>query len=415
MARKTTPLTTTQIKAARPGEKELTLHDGGGLYLLIKPSGAKIWRFSYYRPADKKRALMSLGSLDEIPLAEARRLRNEYRSLIASGTDPQDHERRKREAEARRQGNTFENVAAAWYQMKISQNLAPNTIKDIWRSLDKYVFPFIGNTPIDTLTAHRFVEILTPIKERGNLETLKRVLQRVNEVMDYAANSGLIDSNPAMNVRKAFPSPVKKHMPTIRPEQLPELMLAVAGASIERQTRLLIEWQLLTVTRPAEASSARWEEIDLKSSTWTIPAGRMKMRRDHVIPLCDQAMAVLEAMKPISHHREYVFPGLKDPRQPMNSQTANVALRRMGFGGILVSHGMRAIFSTAANEEGFEPDVIEAALAHVDMNSVRRAYNRSNYLEKRIVLMRWWGEFVEVAATGVTLASGKRGIRAVQN
>ncbi|HCP9283298.1 TPA: integrase domain-containing protein [Escherichia coli] len=415
MARKTTPLTTTQIKAARPGEKELTLHDGGGLYLLIKPSGAKIWRFSYYRPVDKKRALMSLGSLDEIPLAEARRLRNEYRSLIASGTDPQDHERRKREAEARRQGNTFENVAAAWYQMKISQNLAPNTIKDIWRSLDKYVFPFIGNTPIDTLTAHRFVEILTPIKERGNLETLKRVLQRVNEVMDYAANSGLIDSNPAMNVRKAFPSPVKKHMPTIRPEQLPELMLAVAGASIERQTRLLIEWQLLTVTRPAEASSARWEEIDLKSSTWTIPAGRMKMRRDHVIPLCDQAMAVLEAMKPISHHREYVFPGLKDPRQPMNSQTANVALRRMGFGGILVSHGMRAIFSTAANEEGFEPDVIEAALAHVDMNSVRRAYNRSNYLEKRIVLMRWWGEFVEAAATGVTLASGKRGIRAVQN
>ncbi|HFF4096794.1 TPA: tyrosine-type recombinase/integrase, partial [Escherichia coli] len=207
---------------------------------------------------------------------------------------------------ARRQGNTFENVATAWYQVKISQNLAPNTIKDIWRSLEKYVFPFIGNTPIDTLTARRFVEVLTPIKERGNLETLKRVLQRVNEVMDYAANSGMIDANPAMNVRKAFPSPVKKHMPTIRPEQLPELMQALSVSATERQTRLLIEWQLLTVTRPVEASSARWEEIDMEAQRWTIPAGRMKMRRDHVIPLCDQAMAVLEAMKPISHHRDYV-------------------------------------------------------------------------------------------------------------
>ncbi|EEC8903494.1 integrase arm-type DNA-binding domain-containing protein, partial [Escherichia coli] len=198
MARKTPPLTTVQIKAARPAEKEYTLQDGGGLFLLVKPSGSKLWRFSYYRPSDKKRILLSFGSLDDVSLADARKRRSEYRALISAGTDPQGHEKKKREAEARRQGNTFENVAAAWYQVKISQNLAPNTIKDIWRSLDKYVFPFIGNTPIDTLTARRFVEVLTPIKERGNLETLKRVLQRVNEVMDYAANSGLIDANPAM-------------------------------------------------------------------------------------------------------------------------------------------------------------------------------------------------------------------------
>lgn len=199
-------------------------------------------------------------------------------------------------------------------------------------------------------------------------------------------------------------------MPTIRPEQLPELMSAVSVASIERQTRLLIEWQLLTVTRPAEAAEARWGEIDLTAGTWTIPVGRMKMRREHVIPLSSQALAVLEAMKPISAHREYIFPGYKNPQMPMNSQTVNVALKRMGFKGVLVSHGMRAIFSTAANEEGFEPDVIEAALAHVDTNDVRRAYNRSTYFEKRVVLMRWWGEFVEAASTGVTLASGTRGI-----
>lgn len=413
MARITTPLTNTEIRAAKPATKEYTLQDGGGLYLLVKPSGSRIWRFSYYRPHDKKRALVSFGSIDEVTLADARKKRELYRSLIAQGIDPQAHQQQKREAEELRRGNTFRKVAADWYEMKKSQNLAANTIKDIWRSLEKYVFPDIGNKPINELTARMFVIMLEPIRARGNLETLKRVLQRINEVMDFAANSGLIEVNTAANVRKAFPTPVKKHMPTIRPEQLPELMHTLSIASIERQTRLLIEWQLLTVTRPVEAAETRWEEINFAEHTWTIPAGRMKMRRDHIIPLCEQARAVLEVMKHISAHRENVFPSFKTPTLPMSSQSANAALRRMGYQGVLVSHGLRAIFSTAANEEGFEPDVIEAALAHVDTNEVRRAYNRSNYLEKRVVLMRWWGEFVEAASTGVTLAMGTRGIRAV--
>ncbi|MGI1556751.1 integrase domain-containing protein [Klebsiella michiganensis] len=413
MARITTPLTNTEFRAAKPAAKEYTLQDGGGLYLLVKPSGSRIWRFSYYRPHDKKRALVSFGSIDEVTLADARKKRELYRSLIAQGIDPQAHQQQKREAEELRRGNTFRKVAADWYEMKKSQNLAANTIKDIWRSLEKYVFPDIGNKPINELTARMFVIMLEPIRARGNLETLKRVLQRINEVMDFAANSGLIEVNTAANVRKAFPTPVKKHMPTIRPEQLPELMHTLSIASIERQTRLLIEWQLLTVTRPVEAAETRWEEINFAEHTWTIPAGRMKMRRDHIIPLCEQARAVLEVMKHISAHREYVFPSFKTPTLPMSSQSANAALRRMGYQGVLVSHGLRAIFSTAANEEGFEPDVIEAALAHVDTNEVRRAYNRSNYLEKRVVLMRWWGEFVEAASTGVTLAMGTRGIRAV--
>lgn len=413
MARITTPLTATEVRAARPAEKEYTLQDGSGLYLLVKPNGAKIWRFNYIRPGDKKRALVSFGSLDDVSLADARKRRDEYRAMVAAGTDPQHHQQQKRESEQLRRGHTFSKVAADWYAMKTTQNLAANTIKDIWRSLEKYVFPDIGDMPVTELTPRHFVTLLEPIKARGNLETLKRVLQRINEVMDFAANSGLIQLNPATNVRKAFPTPVKTHMPSIRPEQLPGLMQALSVASIERQTRLLIEWQLLTVTRPAESSEARWSEIDFTAKTWTIPAGRMKMRREHVIPLCAQALAVLETMKPISAHREFVFPGFKDPKQPMCSQTANVALKRMGFKGVLVSHGMRAIFSTAANEEGFEPDVIEAALAHVDTNSVRRAYNRSQYLEKRTVLMCWWGDFVEAAATGATIASGFRGLRAV--
>ncbi len=285
-------------------------------------------------------------------------MREAAKALLEKGIDPQYHQQQQREQEQAINQNTFAKVAADWYEVKKSQPLAANTIKDIWRSLEKYVFPFIGNQPISQLTARHFITALEPIQASGKLETVKRVSQRINEVMDYAVNSGLIPANPAAKIRKAFQTPVKTHMPTIRPEALPGLMKTLSVASIELQTRLLIEWQLLTVTRPAEAAETRWSELDLTENTWTIPAGRMKMRREHVIPLPPQALAILDAMKPISGHREYLFPSAKDPKQPMNSQTANAALRRMGYKGVLVSHGLRAIFSTAANEESFPPDVI---------------------------------------------------------
>ncbi|BES84523.1 prophage integrase IntA [Pectobacterium araliae] len=414
MAIQAKPLTNTEVKAAKAIDKELSLHDGGGLLLFVKPSGTKTWRFRYYHPQTKKRTTLTFGSYPAISLADARQMREAAKALLEKNIDPQFHQQQQREQEQAINLNTFAKVSADWYEVKKSQPLAENTIKDIWRSLEKYVFPFIGTLPITQLTARHFITALEPIQASGKLETVKRVSQRINEVMDYAVNSGLIPANPAAKIRKAFQTPVKTHMPTIRPEALPGLMKTLSVASIELQTRLLIEWQLLTVTRPAEAAETRWSEINLTDNTWTIPAGRMKMRRDHVIPLPPQALAILDAMKPISGHREYLFPSSKDPKQPMNSQTANAALRRMGYKGVLVSHGLRAIFSTAANEEGFPPDVIEAALAHVDTNEVRRAYNRSTYLEQRKILMCWWGEFVETAATGKVMASeGARGLRAV--
>lgn len=250
-----TPLTATEVRAARPAEKEYTLQDGNRRYLLVKPNGAKIWRFNYVRPGDKKRALVSFGSL-----ADARKGRDDYRAMVAAGTDPQHHQQQQRESEQLRRGHTFRKVAADWYDMKKAQNLAANTIKDIWRSLEKYVFPDVGDISVTELTPRHFVTLLEPIKTRGNLEALKRVLQRINEVMDFAANSGLIPSNPATNVLKAFPTPTKKHMPTIRPEQLPELMQALSVASIERQTRLLIEWQLL-LTITTSASRCQWKNF----------------------------------------------------------------------------------------------------------------------------------------------------------
>ena len=159
-------------------------------------------------------------------------------------------------------------------------------------------------------------------------------------------------------------------------------------------------WQLLTITRPAEAAEARWDEIDFSAKEWKIPAARMKMNRDHTVPLSDEALSILEMMKSLSGGREFIFPSRIKPTQPMNSQTVNAALKRAGLGGVLVSHGLRSIASTALNEEGFPPDVIEAALAHVDKNEVRRAYNRSDYLEQRRPMMQWWAYFVKKADSG---------------
>jgi len=238
------------------------------------------------------------------------------------------------------------------------------------------------------------VEALEPIKARGALETVRRLVQRINEIMIYAVNTGLIDANPASGVGMAFEKPKKQNMPTLRPEELPKLMRSLVMSNLSVSTRCLIEWQLLTLVRPSEASGTRWEEIDLNAKLWTIPAMRMKAKREHIVPLSPQAIEILELMKPISSHREHVFPSRSDPKQPMNSQTANAALKRIGYGGKLVAHGLRSIASTALNEQGFNADIIEAALAHSDKNEVRRAYNRSTYITKRIELMNWWGKFV---------------------
>lgn len=200
-----------------------------------------------------------------------------------------------------------------------------------------------------------------------------------------------IDANPASGVGMAFERPKKQNMPTLRPEELPKLMRSLVMSNLSVSTRCLIEWQLLTLVRPSEASGTRWIEIDLDSKLWTIPAERMKAKREHIVPLSAQALEILEVMKPISSHREHVFPSRSDPKQPMNSQTANAALKRIGFGGKLVAHGLRSIVSTVMNEAGLNPDVIEAALAHSDKNEVRKAYNRSTYLIQRKDLINWGG------------------------
>lgn len=394
MARTTRPLTNTEVLRSKALEKDLTLHDGDGLFLIVKTSGKKLWRFRYQRPTTKQRTMMGLGAFPALSLADARGLRADYLALLANGIDPQIQAEVAEEQQQIALDSIFSTVAANWFQLK-SKNVTPDYAKDIWRSLEKDVFPAIGEITVQQIKARTLVEALEPIKARGALETVRRLVQRINEIMIYAVNTGLIDANPASGIGMAFEKPKKQNMPTLRPEELPTLMRSLVRSNLSVPTRCLIEWQLLTLVRPSEASGARWEEIDLDAKLWTIPAERMKAKREHIIPLSHQALDILEIMKPISAHREHVFPSRNDPKQAMNSQTANAALKRIGYGGKLVAHGLRSIASTALNEAGINADVIEASLAHSDKNEVRRAYNRTTYLNKRIELMQWWGDYVE--------------------
>lgn len=390
MARTTRPLTNTEVLRAKATEKDLTLHDGDGLFLLVKTSGKKLWRFRYQRPNTKQRTMIGLGTFPALSLANARGLKAEYLALLANGIDPQVQAEVAEEQQQIALDSIFSTVAANWFQLK-SKSVTPDYAKDIWRSLEKDVFPAIGEIPVQKIKARTLVEALEPTKARGALETVRRLVQRINEIMIYATNTGLIDANPASGIGMAFEKPKKQNMPTLRPEELPKLMRTLVMSNLSVPTRCLIEWQLLTLVRPSEAAGARWAEIDLESKLWTIPAERMKAKRVHIVPLSVQALEILEVMKKISANREHVFPSRNNPRKAMNSQTANAALKRIGYGNKLVAHGLRSIASTAMNEANFNADVIESALAHIDKNEVRRAYNRSLYISQRIELMNWWG------------------------
>ncbi|WP_272691431.1 integrase [Providencia sp. PROV132] len=412
MARKTKPLTDTEIKAAKPQDKDYQLYDGDGLTLLIKSSGSKLWQFRYYRPYTKQRTKQSFGAYPAVTLSDARKLRAESRSLLAKDIDPQEYQKDQIRNSQEAKTNTFQLVAERWWEVKKS-TVTEDYGNDIWRSLERDVFPAIGDISVTDIKAHILVQAIQPVQARGALETVRRLCQRINEVMIYAQNIGLIDAVPSINIGKAFEKPKKKNMPSIPPDQLPKLMQTMRTASISLSTRCLFMWQLLTISRPAEAAEARWDEINFETKEWKIPAARMKMNREHTVPLSDAALAILELMKPLSGNREFIFPSRIKPTQPMNSQTINAALKRAGFGGVLVSHGLRSIASTALNEQGFPPDVIEAALAHVDKNEVRRAYNRSDYLEQRRPMMQWWADFIESADRGSIIEGGIRGISLV--
>jgi integrase len=413
MARQTLPINPTQLANIKPREKEYNLADGGGLMLRIKPTGFKTWLFNYPHPDTKKRSNIKIGTFPKTSLAKAREIRQEYHSLLEQGIDPKAHREEQEQKKQDALSNTFEAVAGHWMDIKRTK-VKTNSADKIWRSLENDVFPRIGKLPVDQITAPKAIQVLSAIIGRDSYEIARKVARRMNNVMTFAVNTGLVHHNPLAGIRETIPANKAVNYPTLKPEQLPELMKALNFASIKFATRCLIEWQLHTMVRPGEAAQAKWSDIDFEKGLWIIPAERMKMDKEHHVPLSEQALTILELMKPLSAHREYIFPSNKHPKESANSETANMALKRMGFAGRLVAHGLRALASTTLNEQGFDRDVIEAALAHSDKDQVRAAYNRATYLEQRRVMMQWWSTHIEQAAMGnMSLANAKQALRLV--
>jgi len=401
------PLTNTEVKQAKPLDKPYKLSDGDGLQLRIRPNGSKSWILDYYKPFTRKRTSMSLGMYPDVSLAQARDKRKHARELLAEDIDPKEHREEVVNLNCDDLNTTFKKISIEWFKIHKTK-IAEKTGRDLWNSLENHVLPSIGNTPISKIKAVDAIKALRPLAAKGSLEAVRKLCQNLNKIMIFAANTGVIDTNPLTGISQAFETPTVSNRPAIKPEELPELMRALSIANIKLVTRCLIEWQLHTMVRPSEAAGAKWSEIDFDNQLWNIPPERMKKARGHIVPLTNQALALLEIMKPISSHLTFIFPADRNQHTHSNYETANKALKRIGFKDRLVAHGMRSIASTKLNEEGFDFDVIEAALAHADGNEVRRAYNRTNYLERRRVMMVWWSDYIEKAAMGnMSLACAK--------
>jgi integrase len=418
------PLTDNQCKHAKPKDKQYTLSHGGGMGLRIMPSGKKEWILRYTKPYTKVRTAIQLGIYPATSMKKAQSKRDTYLTMLADNKDPLEVRNEQDRKSEQLKNNTFHRVAELWMEDKQRKAKAnPQTAKDIWNSLENHIFPKLGKRPLNELQPKLMETVIKPLESKGSLELVKRLCQRINEIMAFALNEEFITDNPLAHIKKKFKAPSTTHNPSLEPKDLPVLMTAITSGSMAIPTRLLIEWQLHTMIRPNEAAGSKWAEIDLDNNIWTIPKGRMKKvgtakqwegRKDHVIPLTTQTIAILKQMKPFSGHLEYVFPNQRNRQQPAGPDSANNALKRAGLKNKQTAQGMRTMASSSLNEAEFNPDVIESALYHLDPNEQRRTYNRTDYFNQRRVMMDWWSKRIEEAATGnISMAAGTRGLRVV--
>ena len=413
MASRTAPLTDTQIKQAKPNSsKIIKLADGEGLQLLIKPSGSKIWHLRYTNPITKNKTTLSLGSYPSVTLANARSQRKKARELIANGIDPKRHKEEESRKALFELNNSFKSVFDEWFAIK-ETNVTIKQSQLIKRAFENHLFKYLGAVPICELKPQHVIEVVKKVEQQGKHDLAKRLCSRINEVMTYAANTGRISFNPLTGITSAFKKVKSKPHPAITPDKLPWLLKVINDSPVKKVTRCLIEWQLHTITRSNEATTTKWKDIDLNKKLWSIPGEVMKMDKPHLIPLTEQAISLLEILRPITGDDEYVFPSFHYGKGHINEETVNKAFRRMGLQNIQTAHGMRSVASTTLNEQGHDYDVIESALAHIDDNQVRRAYNRTDYMERRRKLMVWWSNHIEQCATGNFSLSGTKHLKVV--
>ena len=410
------PLTNVAISNAKPSERIAKLSDGEGLQLWIMPNGSKLWRFAY-RFAGKQK-LLALGSYPEMTLAAARERRKAARALLAGDRDPSEQKRLDKHAALTSSATTFALVAAELLEKKRRERKAPNTLAKLeW--LHGLAVAEIGHRPITEIVAPEILSVLKKVEQRGRLETAKRLRAVIGEVFRYAIATARASTDPTFALRGAISAPIVKHRAAITdPIQLGGLMRAIDSFLGQPSTNAALKLMAYLFPRPGELRFAEWREFDLEKAVWTIPASRMKMRKEHRVPLPAQALAILKGLEAVTGGGKLVFPGYgmsggegrRVEQRPISENTLNSALRRMGFGqDEMSSHGFRAAASTLLNESGrFSADAVERALAHQDPDAVRRAYARGEHWQERVTMAQWWADQLDAWRDGCAMLTFPR-------
>lgn len=388
-------LSAKRIQAAKPRKRPYKLGDSGGLFLLVTPTGGRWWRFKYRLHGKEK--LISLGVYPDVGLKEARERCEAVRKERAAGIDPSGARKARHHSDA----NTFEAIAREW----LSKH-GPNWVKShgdkIRRRLEADAFPWIGQEPIDRITAPALLDMLRRVERRGALETAHRILQNCGQVFRYAIATGRLERNVSADLRGALPPTRERHHASLTtPTEVGNLLRAIEGYEGSHVTRCALRLAPLVFVRPGELRAAEWAEFDLKKGEWRIPASRMKARELHVVPLAKQAQAVLGELEPLTGSGRYLFPSVRSRGRPMSNNTVNAALRRLGFTkDQMTGHGFRSIASTLLNEQGWHRDAIERQLAHAERNNVRAAYNYAEHLPERRKMMQSWADYLDALRVG---------------
>ncbi len=397
-------LTNTAIRAAKGREKPYKLSDAKGLYLLVNPAGSRYWRLKY-RYAGKEKVL-ALGVYPDVTLAEARDGRDDAKRLLRAGNDPVATRRRERRAAEAGAANTFEAIAREWAG---KQRWTPSHFDRVVQSLDNDIFADLGAESISAITAQDLLASLRKVEKRGVTETAHRLLQRCGAVFRYGIASGYCASNPGADLRGALTPHKAASRPALSAADLPEYLQKLEAYDGRPETRMGLRLLALTFVRPGELRAAEWSEFDLETSEWRIPAERMKMGDEHVVPLSRQAGEALNELHLLTGRSRYLFPNQSNHDKCMSASTLLYAMYRMGYHSRATTHGFRATASTAMNEQGWRPDVIERQLAHAERNKTRAAYNRASYLQERRDMMQHWADYLDGLVAGDNVVSGRFG------
>ena len=401
MPKRIAPLTDTKVRTAKPAKKPQKFFDGGGLFLLVTPTGGKLWRFKYRFGGNEK--LLCIGTYPETSLAEARQRRDQASSLLAKGVDPRETKKAQKAA-GKQEAETLEIIAREWYA-KFSPSWAPSHAKTTIRRLELFIFPWLGTKPVKAVSAPELLSVLRRIEAKGALETAHRVKQVCGQVFRYAIATGRAERDPSGDLRGAIPPASGKHMATITdPKEIGGLLRSIDDYRGNIVTRCALQLAPLVFVRPGELRQAEWSEFDLETAEWRIPAEKMKAGAVHIVPLSRQALGILREIHPLTGHGRYVFPSPRTDSRPMSSNAILSALRRMGYAKDEMSgHGFRSMASTLLNEHGWNRDAIERQLAHAERNRVRAAYNYAEFMPERKKMMQVWADYLEGIKSGAKI------------